>query len=529
VRFQGLSVHVVYTMKNVKGKKQLTRKEWVILFLGTTILFGTITRFFPGVRAGFPLNDGGMFLSMINDLRVSHYGLPAFTSYNHLNIPYAYPPFGFYVVRLLADVFNLSEITLLRWLPPAINTLSIPAFFMLAALLLGSRRRGAVAAVFYALTPGASAWFIMGGGVTRSFGSLFMLCSLWWVFRLFRAGGKLELVLSILFCSLTVLSHPEVGIHTAAGCMLLWLFYGRTRSSTLSALMVGAGTLFISSAWWGQVLYYHGAAPFLSALNTGYHNITWWQGLFSAVTASQTIVPVLLVTRFAGILWGLWKKEYFLILWVVLPYLVEPRSAPSVAFYPFCMLMALAFTDALPALVDRIFKNDLSSPKPAFNERGWLNLTLLLVMVYLFAESGLYGFKLINTSLTAADRDAMSWIKNNTPMQSRFLPITGVQSPEIDPFVEWFPALTERRSQTTIQGFEWLLSSGFYERYGDLAEVQICKTAGCIAEWSARTGLDHQYIVIQRAGVDQELAASLDLAGGYEVVYSTEEVLIYKH
>ena len=514
-------------MKFVKGKKQLTRNEWVILFLGTTTLFGAIARFLPGIQAGFPLNDGGMFLSMIRDLHASHYVLPAVTSYNQLNIPYAYPPFGFYSARLLSDIFSLPEIRLLRWLPPTVNTLSILAFFVLASLLLESRRRGAVAAIFYALTPGASAWFIMGGGVTRSFGSLFMLCSLWWVVRLFRDGGKLKLAMSILFCSLTVLSHPEVGIHTAAGCVLLWLFYGRTRRSALSALVVGIGTVFLSAPWWGQVLYTHSAVPFLSALNTGYHSITWWQALFSALTANQTIVPILLVTRIAGILWGVWKKEYFLILWFILPYMVEPRSAPSIAFYPFCMLMALAFTDALPALVDRIYKKDPLAPQPAFNERGWLNITLLLVMVYLFAESSLYGFKLINTSLSTADRDAMSWIKNNTPVQSRFLPITGVKSPEIDPFVEWFPALTERRSQTTIQGFEWLLGAGFYDRYGAIAEVQACKTAGCFAEWSTRNGLDYQYLVIQRAGVDQELIGSLDQASGYEVVYSSDGVLIY--
>ncbi|MDO8753804.1 MAG: hypothetical protein Q7J80_07910, partial [Anaerolineales bacterium] len=208
-------------MKNKKEIKNLTRNEWIILFLGTTLFFGVIARFLPGFQAGFPLNDGGMFLSMIRDLRASHYVLPAITSYNNLEIPYAYPPFGFYFARLLSDIFYLSEITLLRWLPPIVNTLSILAFYALASLLLESRRRGAVAAIFYALTPGASAWFIMGGGLTRSFGSLFMLLSLGWVYRLFRDGGKLELTLSILFCSLTVLSHPEVGIHTAASSILM--------------------------------------------------------------------------------------------------------------------------------------------------------------------------------------------------------------------------------------------------------------------------------------------------------------------
>lgn len=509
------------------NKKSLTHTEWITLILGAVLLFGIILRFSPGLQAGFPLNDGGMFLSMIRDLRTSHYLLPAVTSYNNLDIPYAYPPFGFYFARLLSDIFNLSEITLLRWLPPIVNTLSIMAFYALASLLLDSRRRGAVAAIFYALTPGASAWFIMGGGLTRSFGSLFMLLSLWWVYCLFRNGGKLELALSVLFCSLTVLSHPEVGIHTAASCFLLWLFYGRTRRTTLHAFFVALATLLLSAPWWGCVLSYHGLAPFLSALHTGNYNISIGRALFSAIIANQTVVPILGIARMVGILCGLWKRKYFLVAWIVLPYLVEPRSAPSIAFYPFCMLMAFTLADALPALVDYLRKGNSPSRKPAFNERGWLNSTLLLVMVYLFVESSLFGFRLINTSLSIADRDAMVWIQQNTPLQSRFLPITGVQSPEIDPFAEWFPALTERRSQATIQGFEWLLGSKFYERYGDFAEVQTCKTPACIAQWSARTGLDYQYLVIQKSGVDKMLIALLDKANEYEVVYSTNEISIY--
>ena len=137
-------------------KKTFARDEWIMLFFGTTLLFGMIIRFFPGIQAGFPLNDGGMFLSMIRDLRASHYTIPAVTSYNNLNIPYAYPPFGFYFAGLVSDIFNLSEISLLRWLPPTINTVSILVFYKLASLLLESRTRGVVAAIFYALTPGAS-------------------------------------------------------------------------------------------------------------------------------------------------------------------------------------------------------------------------------------------------------------------------------------------------------------------------------------------------------------------------------------
>jgi hypothetical protein len=87
--------------------------------------------------------------------------------------------------------------------------------------------------------------------------------------------------------------------------------------------------------------------------------------------------------------------------------------------------------------------------------------------------------------------------------------------------------LTGRRSQATIQGFEWVLGTGFYERYGSFVEVQSCKTSACIAEWSAQTGLDYQYLVIQKSGVDKKLITSLDQSYEYDAVYSTKEILIY--
>jgi hypothetical protein len=511
-------------VKNNGNKKILSHPEWTALLLGAALLFGIILRFSPGLQAGFPLNDGGMFLSMIRDLRVSHYLLPVMTSYNNLNIPYAYPPFGFYFARLLSDIFGLSELTLLRWLPPIVNTFSILAFYKLAVVLLNSHRRAALAAAFYALTPTAFGWFIMGGGLTRSFGSLFMLLSILWVYRLFHAGNARSLALSILFCTLTVLSHPEAGIHTALICVLLWLFYGRTRSSFYTALLVAAGTLLFSAPWWLTVISYHGLSPFLSAMQTGAYGVPLWKALYGAIFVSESFIPILVFLRAAGTIWALWKKNYFLILWVILPYIVEPRSAPSAAFYPLCMLIALALADAIPAAVDYLRRKNTDVE---FHQRRWFNPALLLIFVYLFIESGIYGFKLVNNSLSKADLQTMEWIQQNTPPHSRFLALTAVRSPEIDPFVEWFPALTGRRNQSTIQGYEWLLGSDFYIRYADLAELQSCNSAECINRWAERTGLGCDYVLVQRAGSGESLTASLAGAENYRAVYFSAGAIIY--
>lgn len=509
----------------VTAKKTLSAGEWILLLLGVSVLFGGLVRFLPGMQAGFPLNDGGMFLSMVRDLHESRYALPVFTSYNHLQIPYAYPPFGFYIARILSDVFCISELDLLRWLPPFVNTLSIFAFYLLASELLGSKLRGALASAFYALTPGAFGWFIMGGGLTRSFGSLFLLLAVFFVLRLFREGGWKTVGLAAACGGLAILSHPEAGIHAAATCALLWIFFGRTFRSFLDSVFVALGVLALTSPWWGTVLFHHGLVPIQSALQTGSHGASLWQALYKAVFVSEGLLPLLVVLRVIGIAWGLWRRQYFLVVWVVLPYLVEPRSAPSVTFYPLTMLAALAFAEAIPHLISRLRKMELDLGE-LYKSRVF-NAVLFFVLILLFIESGLYGFRLVNNSLKPADLQAMEWIRANTDDNASFLPLTGVQSPEIDPFVEWFPALTERHSRSTIQGYEWLLGEGFYTRYSELAELQRCASVACVEDWSAMTGLDYDFVVIREARTDG-LAGLFRHEDGYAEIYSADGLAVFE-
>lgn len=509
------------------NKKEMSLIDWTYLVLGVAMLFGLLVRFLPGLMAGFPLNDGGMFLSMIRDLKGSSYALPENTSYNYLQIPYTYPPLGFYLGRLISDVFHISELEILRWLPPFVNLISVLAVYFLSSELLRSKPLGALAAAFYALTPGVFGWFIMGGGITRSFGSLFLLLSVYAVFRLFRDKQWQWLLFSILFCGLAVLSHPEASVHTAGTCILLWMFYGRSVRSFLHALLVAFGVLLVTLPWWGTSFSYHGVTPFISALNSGSYGIPIWQAWSDMIRARESYLPILLILRLVGIGWAIWKKEYFLLAWVAFPYLVEPRSAPSVAFYPLSMLTALAFAQAFPYLISH-FRKDTDTLSVELHKSRAYNGILFLCLISLFVESGLYGFRLVNNSLKPADLEAMAWVKENTFQDDAFLLLTGVKSPEIDPFIEWFPALTERHSLSTVQGYEWLGAGKFMEYYSALAGLQSCTDTACVEDWAAQMGEKYQYIVIQTSQAEKALAKSFADSPKYNQVYDSSTVKIYE-
>jgi len=508
--------------------KSLKQLEWPAVVLGMALVLGAAVRFMPVMMAGFPLNDGGMFYVMIQDLIANGFGLPLFTTYNLANIPYAYPPFGFYVAALLKIFLRLPEMETLRWLPSLVNIVSIYAVYLLGGALLNDRPRAALAAAFYALAPGGYGWFIMGGGLTRALGGLFLLLSVYFLYRLFQRGTRREIIAAIIFCALAVLSHPEAGLHAAASCALVWVFWGRTRRGIMHAATIAVGVTVLTSPWWLSLLAGHGAAPFISVFHSGMYGSPPLTALASDFFSRNSIIPVLTILRIAGLIWALWKRQYFLIAWMFLPYFVEPRSAPAVSFYPFSMLAALGLADALPAFVRLLRRKQAGDAMPpAFTGIKWMNLSVLTILFYLFIESAFFSFPLVNTTLHPSAAEVMAWIGDNTPQDSGFLIITGDPGAMVDPMQEWFPALAERHSQTTLQGLEWTLAEGFVPRLNDLSALQICDTVRCIEDWSAKTGLSFTHLLVMKEGVSEGLVASLSQSH-YKLIYETAEFSVYQ-
>jgi hypothetical protein len=54
--------------------------DWPALLLFTAILLGGLVRFMPALVTHFPINDGGMFYTMTQELSSNGYALPATTT-----------------------------------------------------------------------------------------------------------------------------------------------------------------------------------------------------------------------------------------------------------------------------------------------------------------------------------------------------------------------------------------------------------------------------------------------------------------
>jgi Dolichyl-phosphate-mannose-protein mannosyltransferase len=194
--------------------RNLNREECGILIAILATIFGGFVRLYPAMIAGFPINDGGLFVAMIEAIKINGLKLPLYFQYNRLNIPFAYPPLAFFIGALLSNLWHLSPIDIVRWLPGIVSVGTVPAFFYLSNSILNSSYQAGLATLAFAFTPRTFTWAIMGGGLTRSFGLLFLLLSLGYIYRLFKEHDRKYLFAAILFCALVVLSHPEAMVHT---------------------------------------------------------------------------------------------------------------------------------------------------------------------------------------------------------------------------------------------------------------------------------------------------------------------------
>jgi len=519
--------------------KTLSKDDQTKLFLMIAILLGGIVRFVPVLMAGFPVNDGGMFYVMVEELKANHFLLPTFTQYNLAGIPYAYPPFGFYVSALVSSLFHIPALDVVRWLPPLVNTLSLLAFYLMANEILRSRTQAALATLFYGLVPDSFGWAIMGGGITRSFGLLFLFLTITYANRLFTRTSNLPVPfwehagLTALFGTLAFLSHPETGVQAAAACILLWLFRGQSKQTMLWSVAVALGVVVLTAPWWGTVLAQHGLAPFLSAMQSSDDGTFHLAQLLTLQIGGGVFFNLTVAVGLIGLLAVLAKKRFLLPIWLVLPFLVDPRSASGMALMPLSMLAALGFDQVLaPALLSlREREGELLADR-------FVTLSMIVTAFYLFFNSSVYGLGLAGASLSVGDRETIAWVDANIPPGSDFLLLTGEQYSMKDPFQEWFPALTEQHSQTTFQGAEWTLDADFFPFYGELVSLQHCTNVECIKAWNERTGLKHRYLLIKKLpeGSPSPLQGSLALlldsvrnSSDYEIVYETGDVAIFEY
>lgn len=506
------------------------RTDFPTLLLFTAFLFGIIVRFYPAIASGFPLNDGGMFFSMVQDLKANGSRLPDFTTYNQADIPFAYPPFGFYIAALLSTLIPDSDLIIFLYLPAFVNSLSIVAFYLFAKELLQSRMDSATATLFFALTPAFFVWQVMGGGITRAFGFMFQLLTVWQALLLFKESQRKHLLPAILFGAVAVTSHPQTALHTAVGCALLVLYYGRNKRGFIHALIFAIGVTVLSAPWWATVLTRHGIEPFLSAGNSSPRT---WDAYLELLKIDLFFAPVMLLA-----LLGIFdtqrplREKAFLLSWTFLLMVIDPRGNGGMPLLTSVLLAGWGLS--------KLSTWKWSKVGTQAQTEVWSRFSLGVMFVasmILLLRSIISDFQLINTSLEKEDLEVITWVQENLPKGERFALATGIQYSMSDPLQEWFPALTGHQSLTTMQGLEWVLADDFFKYYEQTSAFQQCMDAACLKAWTMRNE-EYNYLLVlipKETAMDSEalslrsLGVSIRESDSHTLIFESEHALIFEY
>jgi len=504
-------------------------------------LLGGFVRLAPVLASDFPLNDGGLFYTMIQDLKKAHFHLPLYTSYNSANIPFAYPPLPFYVAAWLSDLAGWSALDVVRLLPAIISILTIPAFYLVCKPFLGSGFRIALATMAFALLPRSFEWLIMGGGLTRSFGLLFAILALQQAYLFYTKAKSLNAFLLIIFSSLTVLSHPETSWFAAYSILLLFLFFGWNTKNFIKSGAIVLGVLVLTSPWWLTILQNHGISPIISASRTGMQSWWFWVPILRFDITDEPFSTLLAVMGLLGVFANLTQKKAFLPVWLLTTFMLTPRSGAIYAMIPLAILIAIGISQVvLPGISLQTLQSNpkLTYITPIRNEFDLLNNKSSKIIIGYFLVFSLISAYLAPAAekspihiLSKEEQDAMEWIKNNTPAKSTFVIIPSGDAWS-DVSSEWFPAMTGQKSLTTVQGSEWLNNATFYQTWRQYRELSDCskEDVECISSWSQINDIPIEYLYISTSVDLLALQKSLVASSEYYLVYDgIGAKLLYHH
>ncbi len=523
-----------------------SEKSFAALAVSAALLVGILVRF-PYLISDdlFPLGDGGLFVAIINSIKANRYILPEFVVYNRVEIPFAYPPFGFYLAIFVSRSFGLPTLFMLRLLPIVFNLLTIVVFVLLAIEILKDRKSVLAASVIFPLIMQTYLWTIKGGGISRSPGFFFTALSVYLICLYQRRENRCFLAAALVSLSAAVLSHPEWAVVALASIGVLFL-PGRHRDwkrRILLLLSLYVGTAVLTAPWWVTVLARFGLSPFLMASQVARLDLS--RLLTNFVTGKMLSVDIIFlqdyfISLFALIGMGIsfYKRNFLLPVWLTVVYFVAPKNSPISGLIPLALLFAVGLH-----FVNDLLLSGLRFLKDRRGVFGLLSRSLLAVFSFL-PPGGLYLVVVIWTGtaslidrpvlrpINQSDRAAMQFIAKNTSPDARFVVMTPSDWFEADA-AEWFPLLADRQSLTTPQGLEWVSASEFV-RVGRIAGElsSLVRSAargndsGEIVRYVETHFEEFEYVVVFANDLDGTFGGFLE-TGRFELIYLKNNVLIF--
>lgn len=437
--------------------------------LATSLLLGALAgaiafRLYLLLAKDFPVNDGALFLEFVRATAATFPYLPSEAQYNGILLPFAYPPLAFWM-GALSTKLGFDSLDVVRTAPIFMN---IGYVLLFAFLLLKSGRSRvftALAVLFFAVNLRSFEWLLMGGGLTRGLGSLFLMLTLL-VVKIPDQGrsavvGPGRAALAGIAVAGAILAHLEWGILAAGSVVLSRALGSRSVKEFVTSCAIAGGIAFaLIVPWLFFVLEAHGLDPFLAAGGSS----GWGPGLIlRPIGIASMAVASNPFTILGGIVL-LRKRQWFWVGFILLCTFLTPRHAPTPSMLPIAVFGAQGVLSAY-----EIARRFVRSPKLLAGSAAAVVAILLAFNLYRTQLHAPRSFRVLPEEM----RQAMAWVATNHPGAS--FAIINDREWQNDSTGEWFPTLALGRSITTVQGREW---NGEYARWNDMS-VSLRRSDSC--------------------------------------------------
>jgi hypothetical protein len=332
---------------------------------------------------------------------------------------------------------------------------------------------------------------------------------------------------------------------------LLSIFFGKTKNSLINLIYTAILTTIFTSIWWVPQLVIHKFEPLFAAMKTGFYTFWFWLPLVNFEFTKEFGLKIFSLLGFLGILYLIIKKDYFLLIWFVASFVIQPRSGLRTAIIPFCLIISYGLDKIfLPkifdieggsTLIDNVTNHEFGIIANYF--RGKMTRVVFVSIIFYGIYAGVGSmYQNLPSSLVVSEQNqsAMTWVDNNLDSATSVLIITDHDGWSVDGVSEWFPYLANRKSVLTVQGSEWLPNGQFISYWKWSDDIKECAIQGiqCIDDWQNNSGLTYTHVYLNlesiREGQDfiffeNVLSASLAKSVQYREVYREGEVVIFEY
>jgi hypothetical protein len=480
---------------------------------------GALVRLIPVLASSFPLHDGGLFLVMIRNIRTAGMALPPLTTYNNARIPFDYPPLALWI----AAAVPLDPLTTIRFAGPLAAILTIPALYLVAREVLPGRAYAFVTILLYALVPRGWDWLVTGGGLTRTPALLLALLAIWQILRLYRTLRWRNVAGSAVFGGLAALTHPEATVFLAMTFGLIAVLEVRDRAGLARTIGVAAGMFAVILPWLLFVAAHGRLADLVNTGGLGFDPAASLVALMTWHFTDEIFMPVVAVLGTLGALVLARRGSLLIPLWLLAEVTLATRGAPTYACVPLVLAASVGLYEAIGTGILRF------APGAMLRSNAVRGVLVVVLAWTCFNDLGLVYAKMSPfDSLPPSAVSTMAWLKANTPADSQFAVVSGAVW-DSDVYGEWLPALTDRVSMATVQGFEWKGPTEWDSRSSSYTKLQDCvrSDAECVADWirvHRVPGPVYAYVV--NSDASSSLMHSVLRSPSFEVVHSGNDGVV---